>query len=487
MYESGNFEVNEQRLLKPFNVENKIKPALNCNDYTKAKAYQRRQVMKKALFLILYLLSPLLPIAAIYLSNPGYFGAAGLVPMLFGAISFTWLNAQLIISARPKLIESVFGLDRIYRFHSLVPVIALSSVLVHKLIKEKVFGESFKTQLGDAAFIIFIICSVLGVVFLSEMLVQKSKYLMLLRKLAIKFSIGKYNIQRILHNLTVAAVILVFIHVMLSNSARNVFVKAIFIAYFTVAMGFYLYHKIIMRYFLCKKFVVESVTEESLSMQTITLKPVNGEVFRYRPGQFGFIRIYSEGVSGEEHPFSITSEPSNKETLTMTIKSLGDWTLNVSKIKSGSKALLTGPFGKLSPLLYPSDQEVVLIAGGVGITPMISILRYFENNEKDRKVILFWGVKDQRELIWKDEFVQFGRDMKNFTLIPVMSGEDNYMGEKGYINTELLERVMKSNKFTFDTAQYYICGPGVMQTKIIKGLKVKGIRSKNIHYESFSL
>ena len=82
--------------------------------------------MKKVLFFTLYLLSPLLPITAIYLSNPGWFGAAGLVPMLLGSISFTWLSAQLIISARPKLLESVFGLDRIYRFHSLVPAIAIS-------------------------------------------------------------------------------------------------------------------------------------------------------------------------------------------------------------------------------------------------------------------------------------------------------------------------------------------------------------------------
>jgi len=73
--------------------------------------------------------------------------------------------------------------------------------------------------------------------------------------------------QKILHNIMVAAVILVFIHVMLSSSAKNTFVMAVYIAYFGAAMGFYLYHKVILRYFLSHKFVVESVTEDSATMR----------------------------------------------------------------------------------------------------------------------------------------------------------------------------------------------------------------------------
>ena len=443
--------------------------------------------MKKILFFILYFLSPILPIAAIYLSNPGYYGTTGLIPMILGASAFTWLNAQLIISARPKLIESVFGLDRIFRFHSLMPVIAIAAAFVHKLIKGMTFEESFKTQLGDAAIIIFIVCSVLGLVFLIDTLVNKIKPLMYARVFAKKAVVGKYNIQKLLHNATVAAVILVFIHVMLSYSAKNVFVKTVYIIYFASAIGFYLYHKVIMRYFLSRKYIVEKVTEESSSMRTLTLKPENGKVDKYLPGQFGFIRIKGEGISGEEHPFSITSEPTNTSEISMTIKNLGDWTADIYKVKPGSRARLTGPYGRFSPLMYPSDKAVVLVAGGVGITPMLSILRYFRKNEKDRKTVLFWGINSSTELIFPDEFTAFQREMKNFTLVPVISKEPDYKGEKGYITSEIMERVLKDNKIRLEDAQYFICGPAVMQKLVIGGLKSKGVSRQSIHFESFSL
>lgn len=444
--------------------------------------------MKKLLFFILYFLSPVLPIAAIYLSNPGYYStAAGLVPMLLGTTAFTWLNAQLVISARPKLLESAFGLDRIFRFHSLMPLIAIAAAFVHKLLRESVFGESFKTQLGDAAIVIFIVVSVLGLVFLIDTLIRNIKPLKVVRDFLNKLYIGKYNIQKLMHNLVVVAVVLVFIHVMLSYSAKNTFVKSVYIAYFAIAMAFYLYHKVVMRYFLSHKFIVDSVTEDSSSMRTLTLRPVKGKVFKYLPGQFGFIRIIGDGISGEEHPFSIASEPTNKDTISMTIKNLGDWTSDVLHVKPGSKARVSGPYGRFSPLLYKSDKTVVLIAGGVGITPMLSILRYFYKNDKDRKVMLFWGVNSKAELINADEFSAFMREMKNFKFIPVIAREPDYEGEKGYITHEVIERIIQANDCTMQDAQYYICGPAIMQSKVIKGLKSKKISSRHIHFESFSL
>lgn len=443
--------------------------------------------MKKLLFFLLYFLSPILPITAIYLSNPGYYGASGLIPMVLGACAFTWLNAQLIISARPKLIESAFGLDRIFRFHSLMPIIAIAAAFTHKLIKSTTFEESFKTQLGDAAIVIFIVCSVLGLVFLIDTLVNKFKPLMYARVFAKKAIVGKYNIQKLLHNAVVAAVILVFIHVMLSYSAKNAFVKTVYILYFAAAIGFYLYHKVIMRYFLSRKYIVEKVTEESSVMRTLALKPENGKVGKYLPGQFGFIRITGEGISGEEHPFSITSEPTNTSEISMTIKNLGDWTQDVQNIKPGSRARLTGPYGRFSPLIDPSDKAVVLVAGGVGITPMLSILRYFRKNEKDRKTVLFWGMNSSSELILPDEFAAFQHEMRNFMLVPVISREPDYKGEKGYITADIMERVLNNNNIRLDEAQYFICGPAVMQKLVISGLKAKGIGKRSIRFESFSL
>jgi predicted ferric reductase len=441
----------------------------------------------KKLFLFLYFLSPLLPIVLIYTSNPGYYSSSGFIPMVLGATAFTWLNAQLILSARPKLIESVFGLDRLFRFHSLIAVIAIVIAFIHKLLQSRIFPESFQTQLGDVAITIFIVTAAMALVFMIDTLVKIVKPLRLVRLAAKKIYIGKYNVQKLLHVLNVAAVVIIFFHVMLTYSAQNPFVRGVYILYFGIAIGFFLYHKVIRRCFLDKKFIIERVTRESPTMWTLTLRPENGTMFAYKPGQFGFIRVFSKNISAEEHPFSISSQPSNKEFLTITIKNLGDWTTHAGDIKSGSKATLDAPYGRFSPLLYNCENGIVLIAGGVGITPMLSIIRYFYQNNINKKLMLVWGMNDRNDLICKDEMEKLQIEMKNFTFIPVMSRDKDFIGEQGYITTEKIEKFVTENGYELQNSQYFICGPAAMQTNILKGLYKVGIKSHNVHYENFSL
>jgi len=443
-------------------------------------------MVKKFLFLAIYFLSPILPILAIYTSNPRFYGSNGFIPMVLGSIAFTWLNLQLILSSRPKFIESYFGLDKFYRFHGLMAAIAIALAFSHKLLKGLTFSESFTTQLGDVAIIIFIGAAVLALIFMVDTIIKKIKILNTLRTLSKKIEIGKYNVQVILHNLNVIAVIFVFLHVMLTNSAKNPIIKTVYTLYFVVSISFYLYHKIIKRYLLQNKFIIKEIIQESEYMWTLKMYPFKGKVMDYKPGQFGFIRILGNGISSEEHPFSISSQPLNKEYISITIKNLGDWTANIKNVKSGSTALLDAPYGRFSPMLYNDEGGIVLIAGGVGITPILSILRYFYEFKKDQKITLFWGLNSISEIVCSDEFDLFSKEMKNFSLIPVVAKDKDFEGEKGFINQEKLERLIKSED-GLEHLQYFICGPAIMQTTVLKSLKSMGINNSKLHYESFSL
>ena len=443
--------------------------------------------MKKVLFFALYFISPLVPIFAIYTSNPGYYGTSGFVPMVLGATAFTWLNMQLVLSARPKWIESVFGLDRIFRFHSLMAVIAILAALIHRQLKEMVFPESLKTQIGSAALVILITAAVLASVFMIDTLVLNLKPARRIRTYGQKILFGKYHAQKILHNINIAALVLVFVHVLLSSSARNPVVKGVYILYTGAAIGFYLYHKVIRRYLTGKQFMVEKITRESGAMWSLTLKPKDGELFFYLPGQFGFIRINSAAVSAEEHPFSITSHPGNRNTLGMTIKSLGDWTQDVQRIKPGDTAVIDAPYGRFSPLLYRSEAGLVLIAGGVGITPMLSILRHFHQSRPEEKILLFWGVNHTDELILEEEFAAFSSDMPHFAFVPVVSGDAQFEGEKGFITGQIIGKYLQENQLDGLAAEYFLCGPPIMQTLVRKTLRDLGVKKTHVHYESFSL
>ncbi len=445
------------------------------------------EMAKRILFLTVYFLFPVLLIIAILFSNPSYYGTAGLVPMVLGAAAFTLLNMQLILSARPKWVERYFGLDRFYQFHGIIAVIAIITAFIHKLIMGSTFQESFKTQLGDIAIGIFIFAAVMSLIFMADTLPRLFKPIRIIRDYFIKWKFTKHNLQLLLHNINLAAVVLIFIHVMLSSSAQNILVKSLYILYFGTAIGFYLYHKIIRKHLSGSSFTVGEVIHESESMTTLVLSPKKDEIFSYIPGQFGFLRISDKAVSLEEHPFSISSSPLNRQNVTVTIKNLGDWTSGVKAVQPGSQVSLDAPYGRFSPILYHCDEGIVLIAGGIGITPMLSILRYYAEKDKEQKIILLWGLKNRDEMICAEEFNGLQIVMPNFCFVPVMSGDPKYSGEKGHITKDLIQRKLEENGFEVPKLHFFFCGPPVMWPGINGSLIAMHVEKRMIHRENFAL
>ncbi len=93
------------------------------------------RTMDKLLLMLAYWLAPLIPIAVTVAAYPGrYATVAGAIPMIIGAMAFTWFMAQLVLSARIRWIERRFGLDRLLRLHALTPILAILLAFVHKLI-----------------------------------------------------------------------------------------------------------------------------------------------------------------------------------------------------------------------------------------------------------------------------------------------------------------------------------------------------------------
>lgn len=444
-------------------------------------------MIKKIAFYVIYFASPIILASVVYFSNPVYLSTSRFIPMVLGVTAFTLLNAQLVLSARPKLIERSFGLDKLYRFHGIMALVAILLAGMHQELEQNILPESLQTNIGNAAFALFVICSLFALVLMADTLVQKFK---LVKKVRVYFKnnkFGQYDVQVVLHNLNVLAVLILFVHVMSSSSAQNLSVRTLYILYFSVAMGFYLYHKVIRPQFFTRHFKVKGLIQESSSITTIELNPINGKNFSYKPGQFGFIKLKDSAISGEEHPFSFSSQPGNRKAVSMTIKRLGDWTEKVSEIKTGSVALVDGPYGKFSPMYYDCREGIVLIAGGVGITPMLSIIRYFEEQNRNQKMLLFWAVKSSEDLICVSEFKKIIKDMKNFTFVPVASSDPNFKGETGHINKEIIQKYIRGRGYDAGKLQYFFCGPGPMWPTIEEILLSMGIKKSLIHRENFSL
>ena len=194
--------------------------------------------MKKVLFYLFYLLSPVPLIYTLYMANTmKYENMDMLISMLLGAMAFTWFIWQFVLSARPKFIELFIGLDKVYRLHGIMALVAIGFVLGHKTIVERFFGENRMTFMGSTALAIYI-----GVSVISIIVVTKDRWLQLrpLKRLGTLLKVYKYEYNQWLHNLTFIALLLMQVHVLMTSSARNSSrVIYVYMGYFLTALMFY--------------------------------------------------------------------------------------------------------------------------------------------------------------------------------------------------------------------------------------------------------
>lgn len=402
-----------------------------------------------------------------------------------GIAAYSLFCLEFFIASRPKFIDKIFSLDKLYKFHMFIGFLATLFAYLHKIIKEYYFEESLKTSIGNIGFITFIFIIIFSLLFMSTNLFYKVNFIKLIRKtLNSKFKL-KYETKVLLHNITLIGLCFIFIHVLMSGSVKyHPSFNFILICYFLIPLLFYFNHKIIKPYFdENMKYRVSSIVHDSEDVLTVKLKSIKGNHFNYLPGQFLYIKFYNVDIPDDEHPFTISSTPDKNDYISVTIKKIGDFTRSLDNLKIHNRAYIDGPFGSFSYLKHQNNKKLCFIAGGIGITPFLSMLKYMCNNDKDMEVVLFWGVNTKDELIFKEDFKDISSHIKHFKFIPVVANDINYSGEKGFVDKIKLQKYLDSN-LDYD---FYICGPPIMLEAQLKGLKELNIKNKNIHFEKFSL
>ncbi|WP_291636302.1 FAD-binding oxidoreductase [Clostridium sp.] len=442
--------------------------------------------MKKMFWILLYFLAPVLPVYFYVIqeskSNNNFMFLLG---GALGICSYVFFVNQFIITARPKFIEKNFGMDRMYRFHMVMPLVAFTLGLIHAQIKESYFHDSFQTTLGSATLVIFGAIIVISTLLMINKLFFKIKIVDDIRNSLKKFLKPKHEFLVTVHNITVVGVCILLIHILLSNSVKtNIQLEMTLTAYFVIALSMYFYHKVLKRNIAkSKEYTISDIRNECDNIITLKFKPKNHKLFTYKSGQFLYVKLYNEEIPKDEHPFTISSSPTEKDYISVTVKQLGDFTNSLVKARVGDKAYIDGSFGSFTHLDLPKDNKLCFIAGGIGITPFLSMLRYLNVEEKHRDVILIWGARDSSELICKEELDSIACNMKNLTIIPVLSSEKKYSGEQGYVDGARVKRLL-NNDLEYD---FFLCGPPIMMEKAVSDLKSFNINSNKIHFERFSI
>ena len=249
-------------------------------------------------------------------------------------------------------------------------------------------------------------------------------------------------------------------------------------------IGLLLYVRIVKPLLLLRQpYRVTEVRQERGDSVTLALLPDGHAGFRFKPGQFGWLTLWGSPFQITGHPFSFSSSAAAADgRVEMTIRNLGDFTSGIAKVPPGRRVFLDGPYGAFTADSAPADM-LVLIAGGVGITPMMSIVRTFADNGDKRPVLLFYGSRNYEEITFREELEALTSRL-DLTVVHVLQNpDDGWTGERGFIDADLFRRHLPPR---YAAHEYFICGPDAMMDAIERALSGLDVPMSRYHSERYS-
>ncbi|OGV45239.1 MAG: hypothetical protein A2X46_13040 [Lentisphaerae bacterium GWF2_57_35] len=403
------------------------------------------------------------------------FSPAREMGLALGLLGFPVLALQPVLASRVRAADRAFGLNTLYVFHKTMAMLAGCLLIAHPflLAADPAIGWNLLTSVKHPWFILLGQVSLLA---LAALLVTS-----LLRK-ELHLS---YERWRSAHN-ALAVVVLAggFIHSFYAGSDLQRWpMRTLWMLLAVLTAAAYACHKLIgPRQRRAHPFRIAGVSRENRQVWTLTLAPAPGvEGLDYLPGQFQFLTFRSE-----EHPFTISSSPTTTGGHSATIKESGDFTSGIGRLQVGDSVGVQGPFGRFSYLLYPDEEDLVFIGGGIGITPLIGMLRHMRDTAARKKAILLWGNRTEEDILFREELDGMAAAVQPaLRVVHVLSRPGPaWKGERGRVDLELIRRYAPSFA---DGAAFYICGPPAMIDSLASQLNRAGTPPAKLHTERFDL
>ncbi len=437
-------------------------------------------------WLLVYLLSPAIPLYAYFAGNWYTVFHSWSLAMIAGILAYTYILNQFILGGRPRYFDRIYGVDKLLRFHTVMGSVIFFLLLAHLILKSLyLFEVNLQVRLGQAAFGLFVLVILASLVFMGHTILVKLRPLAALRRFAARRLRLQYQHLRLFHNLTAIAIIAALAHVLLAASTREQPHRtAIMAAWWVVAVGFYVVHKFVRPLRNRRRpFEVTQVRAENQDTVTVALEAPDVDAFSHKPGQFAFFRVLNGTTGREEHPFTISSGRGDGR-VTVTSKAVGDWTTSFLSTEVGHKVAVDGPYGVFSYVRLPVDTPVVFVAGGIGITPFLSMLESMAHRGDDRRVELFWAVRKREDLIRWDTMRLMSDQLPNLRLFATLSRDEAPGMRSGRPSVDWLE---ENDAIRHDGTHYYLCGPVPMMEGLIRDLKKRNIPTGRIHFEKFAM
>jgi predicted ferric reductase len=393
-----------------------------------------------------------------------------------GFIAFGQLALQFVLIARFRRVSRPFGIDLVMQYHRQIGILAVLFALAHPLVLvvwEPVYARALDPRAGDWATLSGALAALamVGLVVLS------------LRRRPLGLS---YEAWRVSHALLgVAALTLVHIHVLLTGPYVEAPWKyAALTAWSTILVGSIVYLRVLKPFELARRpWRVAQIEPEVAGTWSLVVEPDGHGGLAFAPGQFAWIKIGRSPWSVEEHPFSFSSSAERPARLEFGIKELGDFTSGIGRVSVGTRVLLDGPHGSFSCDFHAAER-LTFIAGGIGISPILSMLRTLADRNDRRPLALVYACSRWDRVAFRAELAELQRRLALDIVYVLEQGHEGWTGPTGYVTREILEPLLGGGG---PGQHVFLCGPDAMMTSVERILLECGLPAKCISMERFHL
>lgn len=433
-------------------------------------------VARRGVWLAVYLVFVLAPVLALLLGDLP--PARDFWTEFSSAIAYVGLammGLQFGLTARFRYVTEPWGEDVIYHFHRLLSLVALGLVIAHPVIlftlnPARLRLLNFVQAPPVARWASLSIYALVALVVTSLWRVQ----------LRIRYE--SWHLAHIV--LAVIAIVAGIIHmigwgVYLGDPRK----RGLWIGLSIFWIGLLLYVRIVKPLFILRRpYVVTEIRKERGDSWTLVMQPQRHPGFRFTPGQFGWLTIWGSPFRITGHPFSFSSTAEAADgRVEMTISNLGDLTSKIHEVPVGRRVYIDGPYGAFT-IGNPADMHV-LIAGGIGITPMMSMIRTLADRRDKRPLILIYGSKDWESIAFREELEALEARIDLRVVHVLSNSRPDWQGEKGFVNAEIMMRHLPP---PYRDHEYFICGPNPMMDAIETALGEMHVPMSKYHSERYS-
>ena len=415
------------------------------------------------------------PIGNLFGGASGLLLAAGRLAGLLAAIG---ILAQLLLVSRVKWLEPLFGLDRLTRAHHVLGLAIPFALILHPVLLALHHagrsGLSFMAQYGK----------MLG---LEDAPAAAAGAFLVLAAVIMSLPAARrrlsYEAWHASHLLLYAGLGLAVGHQLElgADINGNLYFARTWYGLYVFALLNLLWGRALKPLWLYRRhgFTVEKIIPETTEVESIWITGRGLDSLPAEAGQFALLRFWAPGFRAQAHPFSVSRMPDGKY-LRFSIKKLGDFTAEVHhSLRPGTPVLIDGPHGVFTEKKCLGDKAL-LIAGGIGITPLRSLAERLLSLDKD--CVLLYANRSQKDIVFKRELKEL-EENGGFAVHHVLSAEPAWPGERGFLDAELIKRLVPD----FAERDAFLCGPPPMLAAVRASLISLGVYGTRIHSEEFSL